>query len=160
MNRAEITLRVNGRSLTRTVPTSRTLLGFLREDLGLTGTKEGCGEGECGACTVLLNGAPVCSCLLLAARCDGAEILTIEGLGAPDAPDPIQEAFLESGAVQCGFCTPGMVMAAKALLDKNPDPTDEEIRTAMSGNLCRCTGYVRILKAVRLAAKKRGEQRV
>ena len=160
MNRAEITLRVNGRSLTRTVPTSRTLLDFLREDLGLTGTKEGCGEGECGACTVLLNGAPVCSCLLLAARCGGAEILTIEGLGAPDAPDPLQEAFLESGAVQCGFCTPGMVMAAKALLDKNPDPTDEEIRTAMSGNLCRCTGYVRILKAVRLAAKKRGEQHV
>lgn len=150
---------VNGKPVDLFVPPNRRLLDVLRDDLGLTGTKEGCGEGECGACTVLLDGRPVNACLVLAGEASGHEITTIEGLSQNGRLHPLQEAFLEAGAVQCGFCTPGMILAAKALLDVNPDPDLEAIRTALSGNLCRCTGYVKIIAAVRLAARKmaRGE---
>lgn len=145
---------VNGKPVDLFVPPNRRLLDVLRDDLGLTGTKEGCGEGECGACTVLLDGRPVNACLVLAGEASGHEITTIEGLSQNGRLHPLQEAFLEAGAVQCGFCTPGMILAAKALLDVNPDPDTEAIRTALSGNLCRCTGYVKIIAAVRLAARK------
>ncbi|MFZ5633492.1 MAG: (2Fe-2S)-binding protein [Bacillota bacterium] len=145
---------VNGLPVDITVGPHRRLLDILREDLGLTGTKEGCGEGECGACTVLLNGRPVNACLVLAPEAGGAEIVTIEGVAGKDSLHPIQEAFLEAGAVQCGYCTPGMVLTAKALLDKNANPNDRDIKVAISGNLCRCTGYIKIVEAVRLAAKK------
>jgi carbon-monoxide dehydrogenase small subunit len=134
------------------------VVDLLREDLGLTGTKEGCGNGECGACTVLVDGETRLACLMPAARIDGCDLVTIEGIGSEDAPHPVQQAFLECGAVQCGYCTPGMVLAAVALLRRNPDPTREEIRTALSGNLCRCTGYVKIVDAVTTAAcHMRGE---
>lgn len=136
------------------VPATRTLLEFLREDLGLTGTKEGCGKGECGACTVLLDGKPVNSCLVLAYQADGREVLTIEGLERDGRLHPIQEAFVTEGAVQCGFCTPGMIMSARALLGVNPSPTRDEIRRAISGNLCRCTGYAKIIKAIEAAASR------
>ena len=131
----------------------RTLLEVLREDFGLTGAKNACGgEGECGACTVLLNGEAVNSCLVLISQVDGRSVMTIEGLSPEGAPHPIQQAFMRAGAVQCGFCTPGMVLAAKALLDVNPHPDEEQIRSALSGNLCRCTGYTKIIAAVKLAA--------
>ncbi len=149
-----IRLTVNGTAVERDVDAETRLLDFLRVDLQLTGTKEGCGEGECGACTVLVDGLPVNSCLVLTAQADGAEILTIEGLARGDDLHPIQQAFVESGGVQCGFCTPGFIMATHALLQENPDPTDEEIRAALEGNLCRCTGYEKIVEAVRLAAKR------
>jgi len=149
-----IRLTVNGTAVERDVDAETRLLDFLRVDLQLTGTKEGCGEGECGACTVLVDGLPVNSCLVLTAQADGAEILTIEGLARGDDLHPIQQAFVESGGVQCGFCTPGFIMAPHALLQENPDPTDEEIRAALEGNLCRCTGYEKIVEAVRLAAKR------
>ncbi|MCL6611988.1 MAG: (2Fe-2S)-binding protein [Peptococcaceae bacterium] len=145
---------VNGRPVDLPVDPRRRLLDVLREDLGLTGTKEGCGEGECGACTVLLDGRPVNACLVLAPEAAGCDITTIEGVAVEGRLHPIQEAFLEAGAVQCGYCTPGMILAAKALLDKDPRPTDQAIKTAVSGNLCRCTGYVKIVKAVRLAAAR------
>ncbi|MEW5898469.1 MAG: (2Fe-2S)-binding protein [Bacillota bacterium] len=148
------TATVNNRPIELLVAPNRRLLDILREDLGLTGTKEGCGEGECGACTVLLNGRPVNSCLVLAPEAAGQQITTIEGLAADGRLHPIQEAFLEAGAVQCGFCTPGMILAAKALLDENPRPDGQAIKTAISGNLCRCTGYVKIMEAIRLAAAK------
>ena len=148
------TATVNNRPVELLVAPNRRLLDILRDDLGLTGTKEGCGEGECGACTVLLNGRPVNSCLVLAPEAAGREITTIEGLAANGRLHPIQEAFLEAGAVQCGFCTPGMILAAKALLDENPRPDGQAIKTAISGNLCRCTGYVKIVAAIRLAAAK------
>ncbi len=135
-----------------TAPT-RTLLSILREDLGLTGTKEGCGKGECGACTVIMDGKPVVSCLVLACQIDGCEVITIEGLSKDGELDPIQEAFIEEGAVQCGFCTPGMLLSAKALLMRNPNPTEEEIKEAISGNLCRCTGYTKIIEAIKKASK-------
>lgn len=129
-------------------------LDVLRETLGLTGTKEGCGRGECGACTVILNGKAVNSCLLYAAKLDGGEVRTIEGVkGIDGGLDPIQKAFLDEGAVQCGFCTPGMIMSTKALLEKNPDPSEKEIEEALSGNICRCTGYNKIVKAVKKAAQ-------
>lgn len=145
---------INGTPLELPVDPSWRLLDVLRQKLGLTGVKEGCGEGECGACTVLLNRKPVNSCLILAPEADGADIVTIEGLAQQGMLHPIQEAFLEAGAVQCGFCTPGMVLAAKALLDNNPNPSDMDVKTAISGNLCRCTGYVKIIEAIHLAAKK------
>jgi len=130
-----------------------TLLYLLREELGLTGTKEGCGSGECGACTVLVDNKAVNSCLYLAAEADGKEVLTIEGLASPDGTlHPLQRAFVENGAIQCGFCTPGMILSAKALLDENPSPTEEEIRHALAGNLCRCTGYLQIFRAVKAAS--------
>jgi len=150
----KIISKVNGSTVELGVNPGRRLIDILREDLGLTGTKEGCGEGECGACTVLINGRPVNACLVLAPEMNGKEIITIEGLTPEDELHPIQEAFLEAGAVQCGFCTPGMILTAKALLDKNSDPDEKAVKTAISGNLCRCTGYVKIVAAIRLAAAK------
>lgn len=149
-----IELNVNQKTYALTVEPSERLLDVLRNRLGLMGTKEGCGEGECGACTVIMDGKTVNSCLVLAAQADGHAITTIEGVGDRHAPHPIQKAFVEAGAVQCGFCTPGMVLSAKALLDANPHPAEDEIAVAMSGNLCRCTGYDKILKAVKQAAKE------
>jgi len=146
----EITL--NGKSITLDVPPHRLLLDLLRDEIGLTGTKEGCGTGDCGACTVFLNGKPVNSCLILSGELDGAEIVTIEGLKIGPELHPIQRAFIQDGGAQCGYCTPGMLMMSKALLDENPNPTEEEIRFALSGNLCRCTGYVKIVQAVQDAA--------
>lgn len=130
------------------------VLGDVLRRLGYTGTKMGCREGHCGSCIVLVNGKPVNSCLLLAAKVEGAEVTTIEGLGDVRNPHPIQEAFVEAGAVQCGFCTPGMVLSTKALLEETPHPSEERLREALSGNLCRCTGYVKIFEAVRLAERK------
>ncbi len=148
----KVRLTVNGRPLEGEADAETRLLDFLREDLQLTGTKEGCGEGECGACTVLIDGQPVNSCLVLALQADGSDVLTIEGIADGDTLHPIQQAFVETGGVQCGFCTPGFIMAAYALLKATPNPTDEEIRSALEGNLCRCTGYERIVDAIRLAA--------
>lgn len=128
------------------------LADLLRDRLGLTGTKKGCGQGECGACTVIVDHKAVNSCLLPAMRVEGCEVLTIEGLNGTDKPHPIQQAFIDAGAIQCGFCTPGMILSTKALLDENPHPSKEEIRTALAGNICRCTGYVKIEQAVELAA--------
>jgi carbon-monoxide dehydrogenase small subunit len=149
----ELNLTVNGKPYRLSVPPWRTLLEVIREDLGLTGTKEGCGLGECGACTVLVDGKAVNSCLVLATEADGREITTIEGLAQGDKLHPIQQAFVDRGGLQCGFCTPGMIMAAKALLDKNPTPTEEEIKKGIAGNLCRCTGYAKIIESIRAAAK-------
>ena len=135
------------------VPSNMTLMQMLRESLALTGTKNGCSAGECGACTVLLNGEPVNSCMVLAVECDGMQIVTVEGLMHDKQLDPIQEAIIEAGGVQCGFCTPGVLISSRALLDRNPDPTEEEIGEALVGNLCRCTGYARIIEAVKKAAR-------
>jgi len=143
----------NGEAVRLEVDGAMRALDLLRDRLGLTGTKEGCGRGECGACTILVDGMAVNSCLLYAAKLQGTEVLTIEGLSRGDTLHPLQEAFLEEGAVQCGYCTPGMILSAKALLDQRPDPGDEEIAEALSGNICRCTGYGKILKAVRRAAE-------
>lgn len=153
MSLHRINLVVNGEPEQVDVPSNMTLLQMLREKLALTGTKNGCTSGECGACTVLLNGDAVNSCMVLAVECEGADILTVEGLAYDHTLDPLQQAFIEEGGVQCGFCTPGMLMSAKALLDRNPDPTDFEIRDALVGNLCRCTGYGRIIEAVKKAAQ-------
>jgi aerobic carbon-monoxide dehydrogenase small subunit len=147
-----IELYVNQLPYRLTVKPSATLLDVLRRDLGLKGTKRGCDQGHCGACTVLLNGKAVLACTLLAVQADGKSITTIEGLSTGDQLHPLQEAFLEEGAIQCGFCTPGMILSAKALLDETQDPSEQEIREAVSGNLCRCTGYVKIVKAVQKAA--------
>lgn len=147
-----IVFSVNGTPWALDAPPLRRLLDILREDLGLMGTKEGCGEGECGACAVLMNGVLVNSCLVPALQLQGARITTIEGLGTVSAPDPVEQAFLDEGAVQCGFCFPGMVMAARSLLDRNPSPSRDEIRAGLAGNLCRCTGYERIVRAVERAA--------
>ena len=143
-----ISLKVNGKDHELAVDTNQILVDLLRYDLGLTGTKKGCGTGECGACTVLLNDKPVNACLVLAVQANGAEILTIEGLKPPQGLHPLQQAFVENGAIQCGFCTPGMILSASSLLNRNPNPTEAEIRTALSGNLCRCTGYQKIVEAV------------
>ena len=148
----DVSLLVNGESYRLSVPSHHTLLQVLREQMALTGTKNGCEAGECGACAVLLNGEPVNSCMVLAPEADGAEIVTIEGLAQDDQLDPLQEAFIATGAIQCGFCTPGLLVNARALLDRNPDPTDDAIREALVGNLCRCTGYLRIVEAVAMAA--------
>jgi aerobic carbon-monoxide dehydrogenase small subunit len=148
-----IQLTVNGESVEAAVEPNQTLVQFLREDLGLTGTKHGCGLGDCGACTVILNGKPVNSCLVLAVQAAGGEVMTIEGLAENGVLHPIQQAFVDHGAIQCGFCTPGMILSAKALLDASPKPTEPEIRTAISGNLCRCTGYQKIVQAIQEAAK-------
>jgi len=139
---------VNGKSVEVKVDPTWTLLYVLREELKLTGTKKGCEKGDCGGCTVLLQGKPVNSCLVLALQAEGKEIETIEGLGQADDLHPLQKSFIANGAVQCGFCTPGMLLSAAALLKKNPSPTEKEIRTAISGNLCRCTGYQKIVKAI------------
>jgi carbon-monoxide dehydrogenase small subunit len=148
-----ITLKVNGFERTAAVEPRRSLVDFLRHDLGLVGTHVGCEHGVCGACTVMLNGRTVRSCLLFAAQVDGAEIITIEGIGTDEALHPLQLAFQQHHALQCGFCTPGMILAALELLRDNADPTEEEIRVGLSGNLCMCTGYVNIVRAVRAAAQ-------
>lgn len=147
-----IEMTVNGEPASAAVPSQMTLMECLRERLGLTGTKCGCAAGECGACTVILDGEAVNSCMVLAVECDGASVRTVEGLGTGGALDPLQAAMIASGGVQCGFCTPGVLMTARALLDRNPHPTDEQITEALVGNLCRCTGYLPILEAVRSAA--------
>ena len=153
MSLKQITLTVNDLVETVDVPHNMTLLQMIREKLSLTGTKNGCSAGECGACTVLMNGEPVNSCMVLAAECDGANIVTVEGLAKGGQLTGLQEAIIKSGGVQCGFCTPGMLISASALLKRNAHPTDAEIREAIVGNLCRCTGYVRIVDAIRTAAK-------
>ena len=154
MQRVPITLTVNGRSISAEVEARMTLADFLREQLGLTGTKLGCEYGVCGSCSVLWDGAAVRSCLVLAAQADGANLTTIEGLATGEAMHPVQQAFWEHHGLQCGFCTPGMVLTAVALLEENPAPSEEEIREALSGNLCRCTGYQNIVRAVRAAAEQ------
>ncbi|MBC7343087.1 MAG: (2Fe-2S)-binding protein [Clostridia bacterium] len=150
----EISLRINGEQYQITTAPERLLVDVLREDLLLTGTKKGCAEGECGACTVLIDGEPVASCMTLVGQVQGKEITTIEGLARNGELHPIQKAFVELGAIQCGFCSPGFIMVAKALLDKNPNPTEEEIKRAIAGNLCRCTGYQKIVEAIQAAAKE------
>lgn len=152
----QIKLTVNGTLYELTVNPWRTLLEVLRGDLGLTGTKEGCGIGECGACTVIMDGKTVNSCILLAVAADGKEITTIEGLAGNGELHPVQQAFIDEGGFQCGFCTPGMIMSAKALLDENPSPTDEEIKNGIAGNLCRCTGYTKIFASIKAAARRMG----
>jgi aerobic carbon-monoxide dehydrogenase small subunit len=151
MNR-KIQFSLNGKSITREVPSHRLLLDLLRDEIGLTGTKEGCGTGDCGACTVIMNGKPVNSCLVLSGELDGVDVVTIEGLKIGPELHAIQKAFIQDGGAQCGYCTPGMLMMSKALLDENPDPSEEDIRFALSGNLCRCTGYAKIIQAVQDAA--------
>ncbi len=148
-----IAFRVNGEAVEAEVDGRTRLLDLLRDRLFLTGVKEGCGEGECGACTVLIDGRAVNSCLVLAPQVDGKEVLTVEGIARDGELHPIQRAFVEKGAVQCGFCTPGFIMSTYALLRRNPDPSDEQILTALEGNLCRCTGYAKIVEAVHYAAE-------
>ncbi len=148
-----IRLRVNGQPVVREVPDNRLLVDFLRYDLGLAGTKEGCSVGVCGACTVLLDGQPVSSCIALAVMADGCTVTTIEGLAQGDRLHPLQQAFIEYGGFQCGICTPGQIMAAKALLDVNPHPTTDEIQAWMMGNLCRCTGYYQIIASIQAVAE-------
>jgi len=150
----KINVTVNGENEQVVVPSNMTLMRMLRESLALTGTKNGCSAGECGACTVLMNGEPVNSCMVLAVECDGAEIVTVEGLAGDRQLDPIQDAMIEGGGVQCGFCTPGILISSRALLDRIPNPSEEEIREALVGNLCRCTGYVRIIESVKAAARR------
>jgi carbon-monoxide dehydrogenase small subunit len=155
----EIELKVNGEIFRVRVETHRTLLEVLRETLGLTGTKEMCNKGDCGACTVIIDGKPMLSCLILAIEAEGKEILTIEGLAKAYELHPIQKAFVDYGAVQCGYCSPGFIMSAKALLDRNPHPTEEEIKEGISNNICRCTGYVKIVEAIQAAAEIIGGKR-
>ena len=150
----DIEFIINGREICLDLPPDRRVVDILREDLGLTGTKEGCGSGECGACTIIVDGETRLSCLMVAAQLAGRKILTIEGLSREGNLHPVQEAFIERGAVQCGFCTPGMVITSTALLQRNPNPTREEIARALDNNLCRCTGYVKIIDAVELAARR------
>jgi len=150
----EIEITVNGKKRKVTVRPQDLLLNVIRDDLRLKGTKYGCGTGECGACTVLLDGKPILSCLALAITADKKSITTIEGIGTNEKLHPLQQAFVDSGAVQCGYCTPGMIISAKDLIDKNPNPTEEEVKQAIKGNLCRCTGYVKIIAAIQLAAER------
>ena len=150
-----VPLTLNGEARELVVEPHRSLLDALRGEGGLTGTKKGCDVGECGSCTVILDGKPVCACLVLAAEVGGAEIVTIEGVQpSPDRLDPLQENFMKCGAAQCGFCTPGIIVAAKALLAENPTPTTDEIRFALAGNICRCTGYTKIIDAIALTARE------
>jgi carbon-monoxide dehydrogenase small subunit len=151
-----VSLTVNGSREYVQVTSNETLLALLRDRLGLIGTKNGCSAGECGACTVLMNGEPVNACLVLAVEADGAEIVTVEGLANDGQLDPLQQALIEHSGVQCGFCTPGVLISARALLNRNPHPSEDDIKDALRGNLCRCTGYVRIIDAVKAAAKAGG----
>jgi carbon-monoxide dehydrogenase small subunit len=154
--RYTINFKLNGEEMSTEVDPSWTLLYFLREVLGLKGTKEGCGMGECGACTIQINGKAVLSCIYPVMEIEGKEVWTIEGLAqSSEVLHPLQRAFIEHGAIQCGFCTPGMIMSAKALLEENPSPTEEEIKEAIAGNICRCTGYVQIIEAIKYAAEER-----
>jgi carbon-monoxide dehydrogenase small subunit len=153
MQAIEVRCTVNGAPEALTSAPHRTLLEVLRDDLGLTGAKEGCGSGDCGACTVLVDGAPVNACLMLVGQAEGRAIVTVEGLSTGETLHPVQAAFIAHGAVQCGFCIPGMIMAAVALLNENPHPTDEEIRWGIAGNLCRCTGYAKIVEAIAAASR-------
>lgn len=155
----KVTMEINGRSHTLDVSSNETLLQVLRDRFHLTGAKYGCGIGECGACTVLMDGKPILSCQTLAATCNGRKITTAEGLTPGKETHPMQEAFVEEGAVQCGFCTPGMVVSAVALVQENPDPTEEDIQDALRGNFCRCTGYENITRAVLTGAKKMKEEK-
>jgi aerobic carbon-monoxide dehydrogenase small subunit len=155
-----IRMRVNGKDYTADVPSQRLLIDCLRYDLGLTGTKEGCSVGVCGACTVVMDGVVVSSCLTLAVLADGKEITTVEGLAQDGKLHPVQQAFIDYGGFQCGICTPGMVVAAKALLDQNPNPSDDDIKDWMMGNLCRCTGYYKIIESIRGAATRMQTERV
>ncbi|MGQ9787961.1 MAG: (2Fe-2S)-binding protein [Candidatus Hadarchaeaceae archaeon] len=150
----KVKLNVNGKDYEVEVKPHWTLLQVIRDRLGLTGTKYGCGTGECGACTVIIDGKPMTSCLVLAASAEGRKIVTIEGISSGNKLHPLQEAFIEEGAIQCGYCTPGMILTAKAFLEKNPNPKEEEVRQAIDGNLCRCTGYVKIINAILKASKK------
>ena len=159
MTHIKVQIRVNGTLVESETTPDRMLLDFLREDLGFIGTKKGCEEGECGACTVIMNGKTVLSCLVPALKADGAEILTVEGLAKGEKLHPLQEAFWEEGAVQCGYCTPGMLLSAKGLLDENPSPSVDEVKEAISGNLCRCTGYSKIVQAIQTVSGKVGEER-
>ena len=154
MMKYEIEFTVNGEKRKEEVSPSMRLLDLLRDELGLTGAKEGCGQGECGACSIIMDGKLVASCLILAAEADGSEIITVEGVRKGNDIHTIQKAFVEAGAVQCGFCTPGMIMATKDLLDDNKNPTDQEIKRGLSGNICRCTGYAKIFDAVKLSADR------
>ncbi len=155
----EIRFTFNGNKMTTAVEDHWTLLHFIREELGYTGTKEGCGSGECGACTVIVDGKAVNSCLYLAADVDGKELVTIEGLAAPDGRlHPLQQSFVDNGGIQCGFCSPGMIMSAKALLDENPGADEEEIKEAIAGNLCRCTGYVQIIESIQAVSSRAQEE--
>ncbi|KEJ93053.1 (2Fe-2S)-binding protein [Synergistes jonesii] len=154
MEARELNFTVNGKPQKIEIRTNWTLAQVLRDKLGLLGTKIGCGEGECGACTVFMNGKTVTSCLVLAVQAEGSEIITIEGLSDGKTLHPVQQAFVDVGAIQCGYCTPGMVMSTVALLQRHPDPTDEQIRYGLTGNLCRCTGYQKIFEAVKLASKR------
>lgn len=156
MERITIGFKLNGTDVSVTADPNKRLVDFLREDMAMTSVKEGCGEGECGACTIIFNGKAVTSCLMLAGQADGATIITLEGVSKDGELNYIQKAFVDAGAVQCGYCTPGMVLSAKALLDKKPNATNEEIQRAMSGNLCRCTGYTKIVKAVEMARDTKG----
>ena len=153
-----ITLNINGDTYERLVTPNQTLLDLLREELGMTGTKKGCDSGACGACTVLIDGEPVLSCMTLAVRCQEKQVITVEGLSEDGQLHPLQKSAIEHDAVQCGFCTPGWMLSAKALLDNNPTPTRKEIRTAISGNLCRCTGYQKIEESVAAAAYEKAKQ--
>jgi len=157
---SRIRITLNGEGTDVAFARYKTLLEVLREDLGHTGTKHGCELGECGACAVLLNGKPVLSCLVLALECDGSDVQTVEGLGCDGRLHPLQDAFADLGAAQCGYCTPAILVTAKALLDRNPNPTRDEIREAISGNLCRCTGYLQIFEAVEAAVLKIAERKV
>ena len=159
MIKMEIEITVNGEKRLEEISPSTRLLDLLRKDLGLTGTKEGCGKGECGACSVIMDGKLLASCLVLAAQADGSSIITIEGLRKGNKLDIIQSSFVDAGAVQCGYCTPGMIMATKHLLEKNPEPSDEEIKEGLSGNICRCTGYAKIFSAVKLSIERYKEER-
>ncbi len=155
MKSIQISFVVNGKAVTLSSAPNRTLLEILRDDLGLTGAKDACGgEGECGACTVIMDGAAINACLVFIGQADGSSVETIEGLEDNGNLHPLQRTFVEAGAVQCGYCTPGVIMASKALLDENPNPSNVEIREGLSGNLCRCTGYVKIVEAVRMAAEE------
>jgi carbon-monoxide dehydrogenase small subunit len=153
MARVPIKIEVNGEMYEGLVKTSMTLLDFIRENLYLTGTKKGCNTGECGACTVILDGKAVNSCLVLAVDADGSEVTTIEGIGQATRLHALQRAFIQHGAIQCGYCTPGMLMSSKALLDRNPNPSQEDIKVALSGNLCRCGGYLKVIEAIKSVAK-------
>jgi carbon-monoxide dehydrogenase small subunit len=154
----KVEFTLNGKLLSLEVEPRRTLIQVLRQDLGLKGAKEGCGKGECGACTVIVNGKAVLSCLIPIPRVQGCSITTIEGLETGEGLHPLQKAFVEHGAIQCGFCTPGMILSAKACLDENPSPSMEEIRETISGNLCRCTGYVKIIEAIQSVAGEKIEE--